>query len=225
MSSSTVPSELSGKTVSHEAFASRVASHPALLSEVFAGLGADEARVKYGCLKVLRLISEREPAVVYPWFGRLAALLESENTVLKWGAIIIFGNLAAVDTQGKLDKILTRYLRPISGPVLITAANTIGGAGKIAAAKPRLADRIARALMRVEDATYQTAECRNVALGRVVASLELFFDQVKDRQSVLEFVRRQLNNTRPAVRRKAARFLEQHGQKLPQRTAARSSRR
>lgn len=225
MRTTTVPSELSGKTVSHQAIASRVARRPALLPELFDGLAADEARVRYGCLKVLRLISERKPAVVYPEFDRLVALLNSENNILQWSAIIILGNLAAVDAQRKLDEILTRYLRPIAGPVLITAANTIGGAGKMAAAKPRLADRIARALMRVEAANYQTPECRNVALGRVVESLELFFDQVKDRQSVLEFVRRQLGNARPAVRRKAARFLVQHGWELPQRTAACSRRR
>ena len=46
------------------------------------------------------------------------------------------GNLSAVDSKNKIDALLDEYLQPISGPVLITAANTINGAGKVAQAKP-----------------------------------------------------------------------------------------
>jgi hypothetical protein len=194
-----------------EALARRIAKETESLPELFAGLRADKPEIKYGCLKALRRISEKEPAALYPEFDRFVDMLDSENIILKWGAIIIIGNLAAVDSEEKIGRILKRYLAPISGPVMITAANTIGGAGKIALAKPRFADRIVRALLRVEAANYQTPECRNVALGHVVKSLDLFFEHIKDPEPVLAFVQRQLGNSRNAVKKKAAAFLKKRG--------------
>ena len=207
----TLQTKHAGKSASHETLAGDIIKHPESLQEAFAGLGADEARVKYGCFKVLRIISEKKPAVLYPEIDRLFSLLDSDNNIFKWGAILCIGNLAAVDSEGKIDRMLDKYLQPISGHVMITAANVIGGAGKIARAKPHLADKIARALLRVEKANYQTGECRNVALGHTIASFDLFFEHLDKPQPVVELVKRQLHNRRNAIRLKAAKFLKKHG--------------
>jgi hypothetical protein len=206
---------LARKCATAEELAARVRRQPGSLKEVFDGLQADTARVKYGSLKVLRILSEQEPNLLYPQIQRFFHLLGSENTILKWGAIIIVGNLAAVDSEGRIDLILDRYLEPISGPVMITAANVIGGAAKIAQAKPHLADRIARAFFSVETAAYQTMECRNVALGHAITALDQCFEHLNEPQAVVAFIRRQLHNQRPAARTKAAGFLKRHGQTRP----------
>lgn len=187
--------------------AQEIATQPALLAETFTGLGAKKARIKYGCAKVLRLISEGSPHALYPFFDRFVALCESENKILQWTAIIAIGNMAPVDAGSRIEMILDQYLGLIRGPVMITAANTIRSAAKIALAKPQLADRIARGILEVETARYQTAECRNVALGHAIASLQLFFPSLHDREPVLAMARRQLRNTRNATRQKATRFL------------------
>ena len=119
--------ELKRRTARPDALAAQVIKQPALLQAVFEGLEAEAARVRYGCLKVLRLVSETDPSVLYPETHRFIRLLDSDNNILKWGAILIIGNLAAVDSKGRIDCILNRYLRPINGPVLITAANVIAG--------------------------------------------------------------------------------------------------
>ena len=210
MKTNTLQTEINDKSTTIEKLAVEVVRRVELLQEAFDGLGADTARVKYGCLKLLRIISEIKPDILYPEIGRLIRLLDSENNILKWGAIITVGNLAVVDSEKKIDRILDRYLQPISGHVMITAANVIGGAGKIARAKPQLADRIAQAVLQVETANYQTEECRNVAIGHAIASFDLFFEHLKKPQPVIEFVKRQLNNRRNAVKKKAARFLKKH---------------
>ena len=217
MSMTTITEAAGRKSEDLEALARRVVRQPGLLPGVFAGLDAKPARTKYGCLKLLRLLSESKPQLLYPELDRLVRMLDSENQIFKWGAILMLGNLATVDSKRKLDGILEKYLQPISGPVMITAANVIHGAGKIAQAKPRLADQIAQALLRVEAANYQTTECRNVALGHAIESLESFFGQVRQPQPVVDFVRRQLDNPRNAVKKKAARFLKRC---LPARKAA-----
>ncbi len=215
-----IESAIARRSGSLNQIADEVSRRPALLPVVFEGLSADTARVKYGCLKVLRLLSEQNPALLYPEIERFFLLLDSDTTILKWGAILIIGNLAAVDSEGRIDRILTRYTRPISGPVMITAANTIGGLAKIAVAKPHFADRIARAILRVEAANYQTRECRNVAIGHAVSALDQFYDALKKPEPVAAFVMRQLENSRNAVRAKVIRFLRRHPHKRiqPQRT-------
>jgi hypothetical protein len=193
-----------------DAMAEQIGKQPDSLPEVLDGLQADQAKAKYGCLKVLRLLSRTQPAVLYPHFDQIASFLKSDNNILRWGAIIIVGNLSAVDSKNKIDALLDEYLQPISGPVLITAANTINGAGKVAQAKPHLVDRIVHALLQVEKAKYQTPECRNVALGHVLKSVDLFFEHVRDHQVVIEFARRLLRNRRNAVKLRARAFLKKH---------------
>ena len=180
------------------------------VDQIFAGLAADRPEVKYGCMKLLRRLGEEQPARLYPHFPRFAALLDSDNTFLQWGAIIIIGDLAAVDAENQIDRLLDRYLEPIAGPVMITAANVIGGAAKIARAKPQLTERIARAILRAETGVYGTPECRNVVLGHAVKGFDLFFGHIREPQPVIAFVRRQLKNPRQPTRSKAAKFLQRH---------------
>jgi hypothetical protein len=203
--------EIASGTSDVDGVVEKLVARPALLDDILSGLEADAARVKYGCLKALRLLSETHPALLYPHFDRFVALLDHRNNILKWGGIIILGNLAAVDCDNRLDALLERYLRPITGPTLITAANTIGGAAKIALAKPYLVDQVVHSLLRVKRATYQTPECRNVALGHVLKGLEMLFELVEDPRPVLEFARGQLRNSRNAVRQRARTFLKRHG--------------
>jgi hypothetical protein len=200
--------KIAAKDSDKEKLAGAVIRQPELLSEVLAGLGSEEAPLKYGCAKIVRLISEREPAVLYPKMEFLVELLDSGNQILKWGAIIAIGNLAAVDSKRKISKILDRYLEPIPGPELITASNVIGGAAKIAVAKPKLTDRIVDDILKVEKARYATPECRNVAMGHAIEALSRLFERATRKDRILRFVQKQTKNTRNATRKKAERFIK-----------------
>lgn len=200
--------EISQKEGDKRKTAEKVIANPELLSEVFQGLSADRASIKYGSEKILRIISEEEPEILYRKMDAFIENLDSDNNFLKWGAIHVIANLAAVDSKDKFEEIFDKYFAPISGPVLITAANIIAGAAKIAMAKPELAERITRELLKVEKAKYQTTECRNIALGKVIESFDQFYDQIADREPVLRLVKKQLQNTRKATRKKAEKFLE-----------------
>ena len=202
--------DIGKKQSDKEAIAAKVARSPEALSEVFEGLSATEANVKYACAKVLHVISEKNPCALYPRFDRFVELLRDGNKILQWEAFCIIANLSCVDSKDKFEGILDTYFAPIRGPVMITAANVIKGASTIAVAKPHLTERVVKELLRVEKGNYQTAECRNVALGHAIEALDLFFEQIEDRKPVLRLVRRQQNNTRSATRRKAERFLRKH---------------
>jgi hypothetical protein len=181
-----------------------------LLRGLLDGLQARGPRIRIAASKALRLVSEQSPAQLYPYWDRFAKQLDHENSFLRWDAIRILARLAAVDREGRMEALLPRYLRPVAGPQMIAAATVIQGAALVALAQPALAERIVKGILRVEKAGYATAECRNVAIGHAILALERFWAGISGRRAVIRFVERQLDNPRPATRRKAERFLRRH---------------
>jgi hypothetical protein len=186
---------------------SQVECKPELLDALLAAMSSDVARLKFPAAKALRNLSQHAPELIYPHFDFFASFLRHENTILRWNAILILGNLATVDGESRVDEIIDAYLSPISGPHLIDAGNTMRGAAAIGAAKPYLADGIARHILQVERATYATPECRNVAIGHAIDALSRLFPMIAGKHAVQRFVTRQTDNTRAATRKRAERFL------------------
>lgn len=166
-------------------------------------LGLPKGTARFASGKALINTAELHPERVYPYFDQLAARLNAESKIVRWGAQHILGRLAAVDADHKLDALLDDYLAPIRGPNLIAAANAIGGAGRIAAARPELLERIVPALLAAGRARYETPECRNVACGAVLDALGRVWPAVRGRADVRRFVQRQRKSTRAAVARRA----------------------
>ncbi|MBN1359195.1 MAG: hypothetical protein JW993_01315 [Sedimentisphaerales bacterium] len=210
-----IAQELSRKGADVEGIVARVIAEPRQIPALIEGVQAPKGTLRYGYEKVLRLIAERRPELVYPWFDVFAGLLDCGNSFLKWGAILTLGHLASADTEGKFEAIFARYYAPIPGPAMITAANIIGSSARIVRAKPHLIDPITCEILKVEKGRYLSKgrlspECRNVVIGHAIDTLETFFDQITGRPSVLKFVQRQLKNPRQPVAKKAARFLQAH---------------
>ncbi len=203
-----IASRLSSPGVDFDAIAETAIKEPEAIDQLFVALASKTAAVKYGAGKVLRLVSERAPELLYPRFDDLFRLFEGENTILRWGATRIIGNLAAVDSAGRIEKRFKRFFAPLSGREMIGAANVIAAAVRIAEAKPRLAARIEREILRVETGAYATPECRNVAIGHAIRALDRICALLPDRKAVVDFAARQIQNTRPATRRKAQQFLK-----------------
>jgi hypothetical protein len=198
-----------------------VAQNPRLLEEVMRGLDAKTARVKHGCAKALRALSETRPGLLYPKFDFFVRLLDHPNKIYQWEAARVLAQLARVDEEDKFAAIFDKYFAPIRGPVMITAATLIQGGARIAAAKPQLADRIAAEVIKVERARYQTPACRNVAIGHAIAALDDLFARLRNPAPALRFVRKQARNSRPATRKKAEKFLKGVGKRAKGPTAQR----
>lgn len=198
-----------GRAALHpQRLAGRAIDNPGLVESILAGLSCTTPRVKYGCARTLRFLSETRPDVLYPRFDDFARLLDHENHILQWDAAMVLSRLAGVDAGNKFAAIFEKYFAPISGPVMITAATVIRGGPLIARAKPAWADRVAARVLKVGRARYQTAECRNVAIGHAILALEDIFGLLRRPAAVVRFVRGQLKNPRAATRRKAERFLK-----------------
>jgi hypothetical protein len=170
---------------------------------------------KFKTEKALIALSETEPELLEPLFDELAKLLESDNSIIKWGAFQIMANLACVSREDRVVEILPRYLAPIPGPVMISAGVAIQGAAKIARCHKQHTPRIVQAILQVESGTYKTEECRHIAIGHAITALGTMEAEVKQWPSVLEFVRRQTENPRSGTRKKATLFLKQNEAERP----------
>jgi hypothetical protein len=166
-----------------------------------ATMAAPTGTARFAAGKTLAVTAGKDPARVYPYFDAIAGLLESGSKVVRWNAMQVIARLAAADTGRKLDGILDAYLGFISAGNLISAANAIQGAGKIGQHRPDLVNRIVPAILEVERATYETAECRNVAIGHALEAFQELGPSVCRRPEVAGFIRRQMRNTRAAVAR------------------------
>ncbi|MDH5419901.1 MAG: hypothetical protein OEX06_06180 [Candidatus Bathyarchaeota archaeon] len=207
MKESKILDALGKKGIEAEDLADKVSRNPELLPEILDGVSSEEARVRFNSAKILRIISEKQPKILYSKIEFFVDLLDSENNILKWIAIDIIGNLASVDSENKFNRIFRKFYDLLSDESMITAGHVIDNSGKIAVAKPYLQDRITEKLLKVEKIEYKTSECRNILLGKVISSFDKYIDQFDNKKKMISLVRRQLKNSRKATRAKAEKFL------------------
>jgi hypothetical protein len=181
-----------------------------LLPEVLDGVSSSKATIRYGCTKVLVDLSEECPEKLYPYFDSFVRLLDSNYRILTWNAMAIIANLVKVDTDRKFDAIFGKYYKFLGDEYMVTVANVVSQSGKIALAKPHLTQKIADALLKVEDISttlHLTEECKRVIAERAIESFDLFFDRINTKDKVIAFVKRQLDSPRKTLKAKAQNFL------------------
>jgi hypothetical protein len=215
MTALNIPEQLGVKNADIGVIASRLIQESEQIPKLMEAFQVEISSKKYAFEKVLRLVSESQPALIYPYFDVFIKLLDSDNSFLKWGAIITIANLTTADTLQKFEAIFAKYYAPISGPVMITAANIIGSSATIARFKPSLIDSITHEILKVEKAKYKlkglmSPECRNVAIGHAINSFDRFYNQIENKKEVFNFIKRQLKNPRKQVAKKAEQFLRKH---------------
>jgi len=202
--------KLADKSMSREELAEKVKEDYGLLPKIIEGVSSPKASIRYSCAKILNDLSEEKPEKLYPHMDFFIKLLDSEYRILTWNAMAIIANLTRVDIKKKYDSIFNKYYSFINDEYMVTVANIVGNSGKIARAKPYLADKIATELLKVENISttpHITEECKRVIAQHAIKSLNMFFDQVENKDKVISFVKRQLNNTRKGVRTEAEKFL------------------
>lgn len=195
---------------SQELLVEKVAEDSTLIKEIIEGIFSKETKIKYRSSKIAILLSEKYPKKVYQYFDKLAELLENKNKILKWNGIMIIGNLAVVDTQEKIERVIGKLYNQLNTGMMITANNTIMALAKIAQAKSELRDEITKELLRVEKYKYETAECSNIATGFVMEALEPFINSLKSKRSVIKFIKTQLHSTRRSTKKKAQELIDKY---------------
>jgi len=210
MKKASVSSTLEEKCVKAEDIAEKVMRNPKLIQELLNGVSSASARVKFGSAKVLRIISEINPQMLYSRMDFFVNLLDSDNNILKWNALDIIANLTTADSGNKFDSLLFRkYCGFLHEGNLITAAHVVENLGKIAQVKPQFQDEITKQFLLVGDVSLPTEECKNILVGKTINAFNSYYSQIANKEKVIAFVKRHLNNSRNATKVKAERFLKE----------------
>ena len=206
MKKNNVLSAVEKKGTKTDDVAGKVLENPELLPELLTGIYSTNARIRFGSAKVLRIISKRNPEMLYSRMGFFVDLLDSENNILKWIAMDVIANLASIDSHNEFNRLFEKFYGYLYEGSLITAGHVVDNSGKIALSKPELQDEITRELLKVEEFPLPTEECRNILIGKTINAFQVYYDKIKDKDEVISFVKRQLNNSRNAT--KAEKFLK-----------------
>jgi hypothetical protein len=202
---------LVSKSMTKEQLFGKVEKNFDMLPRVLDGVSSSKAAIRYGCAKVLMDLSEEYPEELYLYMDFFENLLDSKYRILTWNAMAIIANLARVDKDKKFEAIFDKYYSFLNDEYMVTVANVVGQSGKIALAKPYLVQRITDELLKVENISvtpHLTEECRRVIAEKAIASFDLFFDKVEQKEKVVSFVERQLNSSRTKLRIEAEDFLK-----------------
>jgi HEAT repeat protein len=175
-------------------------------------LSSDRANVKYPAAKKLIAIAEKNPRRLYPYLNQLVQLLKSENNILRWMAIDIVGYVSCLDKERRADESVRSLIDFLQAGKLIAANHAIDALSHIALTKPEWRERITNELLKCETFKFETDECHNVVMGKVVQALGVYLKPPDFDARILKFLRRQTRNTRSATRKKAEKMLRSLGQ-------------
>ncbi|MBP1918373.1 hypothetical protein [Youngiibacter multivorans] len=172
-----------------------ISGDPAALSDMVGIMVNGKGAVRFKCDKALRRLAEKEPDLAYAYFDEIASLLVSDNSFLRWGAILTVSGLAAADAERKIDRYLDTWLALLDSGHVVDSANMAGNAWKVVKARPDLEPVVTEALLSVENSTYYykgevSEECRLVAMGAALQSFMEYFHDSSMKAEILAFANR-----------------------------------
>jgi hypothetical protein len=209
-----MPANLNNKSINIKAVAKKALKDDKLLAELLDNLWSKNETIRYNSHKVLCLISQEHPRILYPQWDYFAQFLKSDNTYHKLSAIHILANLIKADTKGKFEKMFDRFYGLLDDKSFITAAYLAGASGKIARAKPKLQAKITNRLLSI-DKTHHQQERKDLVKASVIEAFEEYFEQTRNKKVILEFVEKQLNCESPKTRKTAKEFFKRLNQPIP----------
>lgn len=195
-----------------------VSEDPSIIGRLIDIIETEKGSVKFYCEKVLRLTGEKHPKLLYPYYERIAAFMESDNNFIKWGGIVTLSNLAAVDDENKFRKISEKYFKFFHSKSMITARNAAGNAHKFIEKNPAYEKAVTEEMLKVKDDVYYnkgepSPECKNIMMGTVIDYFDKFFDLTERKSEMLAVAEGEIGNTRKKVAQKARAFIKKHSQK------------
>ena len=198
---------LDKKNIDIRAIAKKALTDDKLLAELLDNLRSKKETIRYNSHKVLSQISEEQPKLLYGQWDYFVRFLDSDNTYHKLSAIILLANLTKIDRGNKFEKIFNKFYGLLNDKSFITAAYVCGASGKIALAKPKLQAKITNRLLSI-DKTQHEQERKDLVKANIIEAFEEYYDQIRGKKKIVEFVEKQLNCESPKTRKAAKEFLK-----------------
>ncbi|MFW9819555.1 MAG: hypothetical protein ACFFE5_08085 [Candidatus Thorarchaeota archaeon] len=176
------------------------------LSEVLKGVISKNDSIRYPNAIAIEILSEEKPEIVYPQWNVFVDLLNSKNAYHKSIGISVISNLTKIDNEKKFEEIFEDFFKLLNDKSVIVARKLSIYSGRIAKSKPSLDSRIETILLSIDD-TQHSKSRKDLIKGDIIASLSEYFENIKDKANIIEFVKNQLESSSPSTVKKAKEFL------------------
>lgn len=201
--------DINKKNVSVESVAKKALKNEDVLLELLKGILSKEDTIRYNSFKILLLLSEDHPELLYPHWDYFQVLLRSINNYHKLIAIRLIAILTRIDTENKFEKIFDEYYDILKGERTMTAGHLAATSGKIAKAKPNLQSKITNKLLNIDKIHH--GKQKELIKGYAIEALSEYFGEANDKKKIMEFVKGQLESKSPKTKTKAKEFLNKWG--------------
>ena len=204
-------SDLIAKQIDVKSAAKMASQDNAVISELLAGIQSSQDPIRYNCFKVILLISEEHPEILYQHWTLFAKMLGSDNSYFKNIAVQVIANLTKIDTENRFEKLFDKYFGELNSEKTMVAGHAAGNAGKIALSKPGLQLKITRMLINI-NTTYHGKQV-DLIKGYAIEAFHQYYDKtnVKGKNRILEFVKKEQTSRSPRTRKAALAFLKTKG--------------
>jgi hypothetical protein len=171
-------------------------------------LNSRDPKIKYGFAKELVKIGSEKPELLYEHFDYWVKLMASDNNILKWTAIDIIGYLSAIDEENRIKGTMSKLVKMLHSGVLIKCNHAIFALGLIYQNKPDLRKKIINEFIAISHDKFETEECKNIAIGKVLEAIKPFVADLKENKSVVSFIENATKSERNATKKKAEQLLK-----------------
>ena len=200
---------LNKKDFEPESLNKKAIENPEILAELINNLIAKNETIRYNSHKVLLIISQNKPEVLYSHWDFFVDLLKSKNNFHKVIGIQILANLTKIDTKNKFEEIFDIYCNLLDAKSVMTAGHLAANLGTIAKVKPNLRDKLTNVLLNI-DKTHHEISRKDLIKAYVIESFNEYFNKIENKEEIIKFVEAQLDCKSPKTRKAAEKFLKKY---------------
>jgi len=196
--------DLSKRSVNIKTLTNRALTDGKVINELLEGILSKKDIIRYNSFRVLHLLSEEYPELLYPKWDFFAVMINSDNAYHKLIAVRLIANLTWVDTKNKFEKMFNKYYDLLNDSVII-AGHVTALSGKIAKAKPKLRDQVTNKLLNIDKTSQKH---KDLIKAGAIESFSEYFGESENKKKIIEFVKKQSKCKSPKTKEKAKEFLK-----------------
>jgi hypothetical protein len=166
--------------------------------------------VYYHCYYVVEKASQQQPALFYPYWDEIAALLHHENSYHRDFAVEIIGNLTKADQENRFAQIEDEYFSIVNDEKFMTGNCCVKNLLKIYQHKANQRRRIIETLLDIDNRCDYTEKQKGVLKADVLEIFDQVYVEVHEQAEINQFIKAEVHSISPKTRQKAKELVKKY---------------
>jgi len=180
--------------------------HGPFRDELVDNLAEKNETLRYNSFLVLNSIAESQPGLLYHYWDTFVYYLKSEKVLQVLVGIELISRLIAADTDNRFEEIADYYFDIINRPNVIPIRYLILNCWRIGKSRPQYILQIRNLIFSIDGINQ---EHKGLLKGDGILAFAQLWDQLKDKQEIIDFVKDQLDSESPKTIKEAKKFLKE----------------